>query len=383
MIAITGTDGKTTTVGMLVHILLRSGKTVGAASTAFMQINEEKIENDTHLTSLSREALHSFLKKLVDEGCQYAIVEMSSHGLVQGRGHYIWPKISAITNISHEHLDYHGSMANYIRDKGIIFRILRRSGTKVLNGSDESFAVYQKIKSKNTIVYNSHSGDLFTSEQWATPTNVKATLHTATANLSLVLNMPGVYNLENAQCAIACAMSLGISAEDAVKALEDFQSMPGRMEKIDEGQNFSVYVDFAMTANGYEKALRALREIVGNDQRVLVLGSCCGDRDAIKRPDIGRVCSEHADVVVISEDETYGEDPRKVQDEVWAGVDQSKTDAHKIFNRTEAITFLFKEAQPGDAVILCGMGPFSTMNRLDGPVEWDERSVAREILKSM
>jgi UDP-N-acetylmuramoyl-L-alanyl-D-glutamate--2,6-diaminopimelate ligase len=155
------------------------------------------------------------------------------------------------------------------------------------------------------------------------------------------------------------------------------------MERIDEGQAFSVFVDFAVSPKSYEKGLEALQKIVGSTGRVMVLCSSCGNRMEEKRPIIGKVCSEMADIVVATEDETYGEDPHKVLEEVWAGIDQGACDAHKIFDRREAIEFLFNNAQKGDAVILCGMGPFSTFTKLEGRIPWDDREVARETLRAL
>lgn len=383
VIGITGTDGKTTTTGMVTHILLKTGHTVGAASTAYFQVNDGKEENETHLTSISPFMLQKFLRRLVDEGCRYAVVEMSSHGLVQGRVDYTWPLVAGITNISMEHLDYHGSMEQYMRDKGLMFRMLRRGGTKVLNKHDETFAMYINIETTHTITYNTDDSDLYVTDVQATPKRSSAKLHDADTEVDITLNLPGAFNLENALCAIGCCKALGVPTVDAAKALETFTPLPGRMEQIDVGQNFSVFVDFSVSPQSYEKGLESLRKMVGADKRVLVLCSSCGNRMEEKRPIIGQVCSRLADVVVVTEDETYGEDPRKVLDEVWAGVDQTTCDAHKIFDRREAITFLFNQANEGDAVILCGMGPFSTFTKLEGRIPWDERKIAREILNEM
>jgi UDP-N-acetylmuramyl-tripeptide synthetase len=384
VIGITGTDGKTTTVGMLAHILLRAGKSVGAASTAFIQINDHCEENATHLTSLSPFALQKILRNFVNMKCKYAVIEMSSHGLVQGRTHHTYPQVAGITNTAQEHLDYHGSMQQYRRDKGLIFHLLRGKGTKVINGADESYALYKDIPSKNTVTYGKENSDLWLTDIRADTNSTSALIHKEKSkDHRLSLCMPGTFNLENALCAIGCATALGIEVEKATECLKDFKSLPGRMERIDEGQAFSVFVDFTMTPQAYEKTLSTLRAMVGDAGRVLVLCSCCGNREKEKRPDIGLICSQLADVVVATEDETYGEDPHAVLEEVWAGVDTNQADAHKIFDRREAITFLFEHAMEGDAVVLCGMGPFSTMSKLEGPIPWDEREVAREILRSL
>jgi len=154
------------------------------------------------------------------------------------------------------------------------------------------------------------------------------------------------------------------------------------LEKIDEGQNFSVYVDFTVTPRSYEVTLDAIRETLPPEKHLLVLTGSCGDRMREKRPQIGKICSERVNTVVVTEDETLTEDPMKVIDEVFAGIDQSKTSAHKIPDRREAIRFLFKEAKPGDAVILCGMGSCTTMQTREGLRPWDERAIARQLLKN-
>ncbi len=384
VIGITGTDGKTTTVGMTAHLLHAAGKRVGAASTAFFRVNDAIEPNASHLTSIGPFELQRFLRSLVREGCTHAVIEMSSHGLVQRRVAFTYPAIAAVTNTTMEHLDYHGTMEQYRRDKGILFSMLRGRGTKVLNAIDESFPLYREIPSEKTLVYGAAGSDFWVTDAAATVTSCEATLHRQDGRtMTLSLGIPGTHNLENALCALSCVVSAGVSVEAAVAALASFPGIPGRMERIDEGQEFAVYVDFAVSPNAYRKALTTLRSIVGARGRVLVLCSTCGNRMREKRPDIGRICSELADVTVATEDETYGEDPHAVLEELWNGIDQAKTDAHKIFDRRAAIAFLFKAAKPGDAVVLCGMGPFTTMTTLAGRIPWDERAVARELLQEL
>lgn len=384
VIGITGTDGKTTSVGMIAHILQKTGRSVGAASTAFLQINDQRTENPTHLTSLSPFALQAFLKKLVEQRCTYAVIEMSSHGLVQGRTDWTFPSVAGITNTSPEHLDYHGSMEQYRRDKSILFTMLRGKGTKVLNEGDETCRMYSRIPSERTIVYGRNSGQIRIEGIRSERTSTEATLIAADGSKRTIrLPIPGDYNLDNAMLAIGCALAIGVPIDESVAALRDFAGIPGRLEEIDEGQNFSVYIDFAVSPKAYEQALTSLRNMTKQGARVLVLCSSCGNRMREKRPEIGRICSELADVVVVTEDETYGEDPHTVLEEVWAGVDPSKAEAHKIFDRKEAITFLFRNAKPGDAVVLCGMGPFSTFTKLEGRIPWDEREIARKILRAL
>jgi len=359
VIGITGTDGKTTTVGMVSHILEKEGIKAGTLSTTYFKVHDQTEWNETQKTSPSPFEVQKFLRRLVRVGCTHAILEYSSHGLVQGRTHYTWPQVAAITNTSMEHLDYHGSMEQYREDKGKLFGMLRGKGTKVLNRLDETYDLYQKIPSERTITYAFPEGDLF----------------------DLPLKIPGSFNKENALCAMASSEAVGVSRKSSLQALKSFEGVPGRMERLDEGQPFLVFVDMTVTPAAYTKTLKALREIIGTQKRVLVLTGSCGDRMKEKRPIVGQICSELADIVVVTNEDPYTEDPEKIIEEVWAGIDQKKTEAHKIFDRKEAMEFLFQKAQPGDGVILCAKGSDTTMWVKNGQIPWNEREIARELLK--
>ncbi|OIO53621.1 hypothetical protein AUJ46_04490 [Candidatus Peregrinibacteria bacterium CG1_02_54_53] len=383
IIGITGTDGKTTTVGMVAHILAAAGIRTGALSTAFLQIENQRTWNATQKTSPSPFLIQKFLRRLLSVGCTHAVLEVSSHGLVQNRLNYTWPLVGAVTNVTPEHLDYHGSLEQYQRDKGLLFAMLRKNGTKVLNYDDESIALFEQISTMHTLTYgHTESADLWISDIHSSLTGSQANLHTKDGILDLALSIPGAFNLENACCAISCVKAAGIPVQKSIDALRSFIGIAGRMERIDEGQDFSVFVDFTVTPAAYEKTLTTLRGMLPEDKRILVLTGSCGDRMREKRPIVGRLCSELADVVVVTNEDPYTEDPRKIIDEVWAGVDQSKTEAHKIFDRKEAIAFLFSHAQPGDAVILCAKGSDTTMMTAQGQIPWNEREIARELLRT-
>lgn len=395
VIGVTGTDGKTTTVGMIAHILSSAGIKNGALSTAFLQVMDERTWNATQKTSPSPFLIQKFLRRLVTAGCTHAVLEVSSHGLVQRRLSCTWPLVGAVTNVTPEHLDYHGTMDQYRRDKGLLFGMLRSNGTKVLNRDDESHKMFDAIPTSRTITYGYGEGaDLRIADVRPTLTGSTAVLHAqpqtiqhATCNvqpvsLPLTLSISGAFNLDNACCAIACALAIGIPVQQSVDALTTFRGIAGRMERIDEGQPFAVFVDFTVTPAAYEKTLTTLRAMLPAGKRILVLTGSCGDRMREKRPMVGRICSELADVVVVSNEDPYTEDPQKIIDEVWAGVDQSKTEAHRIFDRREAMAFLFSRAEAGDAVILCAKGSDTTMMTAEGQVPWNERAIARELLRT-
>ncbi len=402
VIAITGTDGKTTTVAMTAHILHESGIAVGAVSTSFFRIKEKTEENPTHKTSISPFAFQKFLRRCVTAGCTHAVTEISSHGLVQHRNDFLWPRIAAITNLSPEHLDYHGTMQQYKEDKSILFKMLRSDGVSVLNADDQTYEDYRKIPSRRSSrrseagwriawstshafasAVNDRECAFWTTDIRETPDGIQANVlcNEDEETWDLQLTIPGRFNVENALCAISCCHAAGIPVKDAVSALRSFSGVPGRMERIDEGQEFSVYVDFTVSPAAYQKTLSSIRASLTPGQRLLVLTGSCGNRMPEKRPMIGKIVSELADVVVVSEDETVTEDPQNVIDEVWSGIDQNAIEAHKIFDRRDGIRFLFKAARSGDAVALCGMGACTTMQTREGLREWDEREVARQLLR--
>lgn len=405
VIAVTGTDGKTTTVGMVAHVLRGVGRSVGAVSTAFFRLDDEVRWNETQKTSVPPMEFQRFLRRCVERRAEFVVVETSSHGLVQGRLGPLRPAVAAVTNTSLEHLDYHGSMEQYRADKGEIFRMLRGPsdrllgragrGTKVLNRTDGGFAMYQSIPSTRTITFASigrdpRGADLWLSDIAADATSTSALLHASGAlrgtfpdvPVRISLPIPGTFNLENALCALGCAVAVGVPVREAVSALGSYEGTPGRLERIEEGQPFSVFVDFTVTPVAYERTLRALRAIVP-DRRILVLTGSCGDRMREKRPMIGRVVSEIADVVAVSNEDPYTEDPLQIIEEVWSGIDPTRIEAHKIPDRREAIAFLLRKAQPGDAVILCAKGADTTMWTAHGQIPWDEREIVREMLREM
>ncbi len=275
VIAVTGTDGKTTTVSMIAHILTLSGRKAGAVSTAFFEINGVRRANPTQKTSIEAKTLQNFLRKLVREGCEYAVIETSSHGLMQGRFNGIKPQVAAITNVTMEHLDYHGTMDEYIRAKAKLFWRLGSMGTKVLNEDDVSFAHLYSIPSSQTIAY-APSKQISNVE--TTATHSSATLSVEGKRYRIDLSIPGAFNVSNALCALSAATAVGISIQESLDALTTFRGAPGRMESLDIGQPFRIYIDFTVTPVAYEATLASLKSIVPSGKRLLVLTGSCGNR---------------------------------------------------------------------------------------------------------
>lgn len=398
IIGITGTDGKTTTVGMIAHILNKNGIKAGALSTAFFRIGDDVTFNATQKTSPSPFAIQRFLRRCKNAGCTSVVLEVSSHGLDQGRLDWTWPHIAGITNLAEEHLDYHGTMDDYQATKKKLFLKLRGEGTKILNVDDRTFADYDTVPSMCTMLISTKRAlsepprqhfecSLWASDIVGTVRGCSAVIHcnvedTGKKEWNLSLPIPGTFNVSNALLAICASHVSGVMLAPCIEALKDFTGIPGRMERIDEGQPFTAIVDFTVTPQSYEKTLSTCRSSLEPGKRLLVLTGSCGDRMKEKRPIVGRLCSEYADIVVVANEDPYTEDPEKIIDEVWAGIDQSKTQAHRIFDRKEAIAFLLNEAKPGDIVLLCGKGSDTTMWVKDGQIPYNEREIVREMLKA-
>src|SRR3989344_2942983 len=393
VIGVTGTDGKTTTVAMISHILHVAGIKVGAVSTAFYEINGIRTVNPTQKTSVGASVLQAFLNRLLREKCTHAVIETSSHGLLQGRLAGIKPDIATVTNTSAEHLDYHGTMENYIGAKSMLFKTVKPDGIKVLNSDDSSYQTFLQIASGRSVSY-SPANQIKNPE--ASPLSCRATFAIDGNNMAVNLNIPGNFNLYNALCAVTVAAKAGVDPEFSCSALKSFKGAGGRMERIDAGQDFEVYVDFTVTPASYEHTLSAARKIAGNN-RILVLTGSCGDRMPEKRPLVGAICASEADIVAVTNEDPYTEDPEKIIDEVMSGIpadfpkfigradflksqNAPKRFCVRISDRLEALRFLFSQAKKGDVVLLCGKGSDVTMMTDVGQIPWNEREIAKREL---
>lgn len=396
IIGITGTDGKTTTVGMIAHILNANGTKCGALSTAFFQIGDTVTWNPTQKTSPSPIIVQQFLKSCIDAGCTHAVLECSSHGLLQGRVNHTWPTVAGMTNLAEEHLDYHGTMNEYLKAKSLLFTMLRKdSGLAVLNADDRSYDSLKNISSPWRIDYSvqkkfgkpesDHVCAVWIENGKADTGFITGTVRSNAEDASHPLRIPvsGAFNLQNALCAIGCTHGVNVMLADAVNALSTFRGIPGRMERVDAGQQFPVYIDFTVTPQSYESTLSTLRASLKPGGKLLVLTGSCGDRMKEKRPVVGKIVSAYADITVVSNEDPYTEDPQKIIDEVWGGIDQKETEAHRIFDRREAIRFLLKKARKDDIVIFCGKGSDTTMWVKSGQIPWNEREIVATELRAL
>ncbi len=361
VIGVTGTDGKTTTSNMIYQILEDAGKSVALVSTINAKIGGEEIDTGFHVTSPHSFMVQEFIKKAVDRGCEYIVLEVTSHSLDQGRFWGVKFKIGVITNITHEHLDYHKTMNNYLEAKA---KLLRGVEVAVLNHDDANFKKLLKFtRGKKVFTFgNDKRADFYPGKY------------------PLKLKVLGDYNVSNAMAAIAAASSLGIDARIAIKSLEDFRGLSGRMEEIKNNLGFKIFIDFAHTPNGLEQALSALR---GRDRgKLIAVFGCAGARDVEKRPMMGAVASRLADIVVLTDEDPRFEDPQKIITQIVAGMESRKMVNNKTLfiesDRTKAIALAIKLAGKGDVVGIFGKGHEKSMSYRGVEKPWSDQEAARK-----
>ncbi|MBU1934762.1 UDP-N-acetylmuramoyl-L-alanyl-D-glutamate--2,6-diaminopimelate ligase [Patescibacteria group bacterium] len=396
VIGVTGTNGKTTTSHMIEHILRTSGKKVAMISTVALSINGKSKANKSKKTTLSPFLTQKFLRNCVKKGVEYVVIEASSHALHQSRLLGIPFAIAVLTNITHEHLDYHGTMKRYARTKKILFNIAARTCKQkeaevakniphqhglVLNSSDRFYQEFIEIDCPTKISYGFGEGDLQAQAVTYSKYGSKFAIRYQRDQIGVELKVPGGFNIENALAATGAALNCKLSLEDIKHGLENFEGVPGRMERISSPLGFEVVVDFALTPDALNKLYKTLRETTPN-KLIGIIGSC-GDRDKKKRPDMGSIVAEHTDITIVTDEEPYSEDPMQIMQAVLEGakkIKKLKKDLHLIEDRYEAIEFAVKNASEGDIIVVTGMGNFTTRNMNKGPIAWDEREVVREII---
>lgn len=368
IIGVTGTDGKTTTVNLIYQILVSAGKKTAMVSTVSAKIGEEEIDTGFHITAPHPWLLQKLLKKIVDRKMEYLVLEATSHGLDQFRLFGVAYEVGVLTNITLEHLDYHKTLKNYQEAK---LKLFKKSKTAILNADDESFGyLRQKLKSKKIriITYGIKNKADYNPQKYEFNTR-----------------LPGEYNRYNCLAAIATASVLGVEKEIILKAVASFEGVVGRMEEIDEGQNFKVIVDFAHTPNALKQVLRTLREAKKASNRLIAVFGAAGLRDTEKRPKMGKIAGELADLAVITAEDPRTEDLDEIMSQIAGGCKEAggvegKTYV-KIPDRKKAIEFAIARAKANDILVICGKGHEKTMCFGTTEQPWSDQETVCLILK--
>ena len=366
VIGVTGTDGKTTTSHMIYEILKSVGKKVSLISSIHAQIDEKLYDTGFHVTTPDPIALQKFLKKVADSNSKYLVLEVTSHGLDQNRIFGIDFNFAVLTNITHEHLDYHKSFENYIFAKAKLFQ---RAKVSILNLDDPSFNKIKKLTNGKVVTYSINKKADFTQKDFL-----------------LKLKIPGDYNLSNALCAAALATQAGIGKQTITKALNTFQGIKGRMEEVDMGQDYRVIVDFAHTPNGLKQALKSLR-FRAEDQRARIIAvfGAAGERDKLKRPKMGKIAASYADICVLTAEDPRSEKVEDICGQIAQGLVKSGKrefrDFYKMYDRQKAIEFAVTLAQENDVVAVFGKSHEKSMCFGKKEYPWDEFKIVERAIK--
>lgn len=378
IIGVTGTNGKTTTVNMIGSILEAAGHKVGVLSSAVVQIDEDWQDSELTLTTEDVFVLQKYLKKMRDAGVTHIVLEVSSHAIAQSRVLGVSFEGAVFTNLSQDHLDYHGSMDEYAKTKLKLFK--KAKDFVVMNGDDSWFDFFNIRSREMTSVYGTtDKADIRVTSAKITNHSSRAHLETSLGPLNIALNLTGKFNVYNAMAAVGVAQKLEIPDTKIREGLANLTHVPGRMEPISEGQDFSVMVDHAHTPDSLENLLRNLRRTT--EKELIVIVGADGERDPTKRVPIGRVVSKYADRIYVTDQEPYGDEPGPIRKEVIRGIQVNGfTDFEEIPDRRYAMSSALKRASKGDMVVVTGMGNQKYRGMPEGKVKWDDRTVVREEL---
>ncbi len=357
VIGVTGTDGKTTTVNLIYEILRWAGKPAAMISSVGAKIGGHDYDLPFHVTTPSPFQLQRFLRMAVNRGEKYLVLEVTSHGLDQNRVFGCNFKVGAITNVTHEHLDYHKTWENYLKAKAKLFNGVEWA---IVNREDKSYGYLSAHISGKIISYGLKNADL-------TP-----------SNFSFTTPLPGEYNQLNCLAAIGVARALSINDERIRQTVAKFTGVLGRFEFINTGREFKVMVDFAHTPNGFKVLLSTLRPMVQG--KLIHVFGCASKRDTTKRPIMGRIAAQYDDIVILTEEDYRDESITKIMNEIESGISKP-ANVLKIPDRQDAVNQAIKMAKKGDLVILTGKGHEKSLCRGKVEYPWSEHEAIRKALK--
>lgn len=379
IIGVTGTNGKTTTTYLLKSILEKAGFNVGLLGTIAIRIgNKEFPSLRTTPESLD---LHRLFAKMVEEGVEYVVMEVSSHSLDLDRVGYVDFDIGIFTNLTRDHLDFHGNMDNYLDAKIKLFKSTDR--INIINSDDPSKEkIIERIKHLPTPILTygiKNRADFMATDIVLGSSSVKYNMVWKDKTLPIEVKIPGIISVYNSLAAASALMAEGIQPVHIMEGLNGVEGVKGRSESIDTGRGFNVIIDYAHTPDGLENILSTINGFAKG--RVITVFGCGGNRDREKRPIMGEIAGELSDFVVITSDNPRKEEPHHIIDEILPGVERTGSSYICIVDRREAIEYAVRMAKPDDVVVLAGKGHETYQEFGDRTIEFDERKIVMEILE--
>lgn len=388
VIGVTGTNGKTSTSFLIHKMLVESGYNAGLMTTVAYGVGEDIKPQIAHMTSVSVPLLLKRVKAMKQQGMDWLVLETTSHALAQHRVWGVPYSIAVMTNITHEHLDYHGTFEKYAAAKRKLFEQTNsnKKGMQVgiVNAEDPSATSFTAAVA-NPVTYGLKSGDIRATKLKLTSGGSRYVAKAATDEYRIECHLPGSFNVSNSLAAVGVGRALGLTKDQIEQGIAALEGVEGRMTRIDEGQDFDVIVDFAHTPDSFEKLFKDLKPVVKG--KLIVLFGSAGRRDEAKRAVQGRLAGEYADIVVITEEDDRDIDGQQIMEQIAEGAvsagKQRDEDLFLVHDRTEAIRFTLARAVKGDTVLLLGKGHEKTIERADGEHPWDEIGATRQLLKQM
>jgi UDP-N-acetylmuramoyl-L-alanyl-D-glutamate--2,6-diaminopimelate ligase len=393
MIGVTGTDGKTTTASLIYEILKACGIRAGIISTVYAVIGDRRLDTGLHVTTPEAPDIQHYLAQMTAAGINHVVLEATSHGLSQRRVAACEFDIGVVTNITHEHLDYHGSYEAYRAAKGILFEGLSETKPKrigeaqgaVLNRDDRSYEYLRKITRVPSLSYGLGSeSDVRAENIQHDPDGLVFDGITQGARFPVKTFLVGTYNVLNCLAAIAATAGiLSLPVESVQRGIAALTGVPGRMERIDVGQKFLAFVDFAHTPNALRRALEAGREMIRQGRVIAVFGSA-GLRDRAKRRMMAQTSADLADLTILTAEDPRSESLEAILAEMASGAAERGAregkDIWRIPDRGDALRFAVSLASPDDIVIACGKGHEQSMCFGEKEYPWDDRTALRAAL---
>lgn len=391
VIGVTGTNGKTTTCYMIHRMLHESGYKVGLMSTVGYGVGAEIAPQMHHMTNVSVPELMKRLKWMRQQGIEWLVLETTSHALAQHRVFGVPYSVAVMTNVTHEHLAYHGTFERYVNAKRRLFKLANRNrrGLRVgvINAEDPNSKLFaQDIQTP--LLYGIGKGDIRARNIKSSPAGSQYEVISPvdkSLKLRIHTHLPGTFNIYNSLAAVGVGLAMELRSSEIEKGIAALQAVEGRMTRLDEGQDFDVIVDYAHSPDSFEKLFKDIRPVVQG--KLIVLFGSLGGGDKGKRPLQGALAGKYADEVIVCEEDDRQENPEAIMNDIATGVQKSgKTidkDLFLIHDRVKAINFAVKRAKKGDTVLLLGKGHEKTIERADGEQPWDEAGTARQALKGL
>lgn len=387
VIGVTGTNGKTTTTLMIYQMLHEAGMKVCATSTVAYGMDGKLNQQIEHITTAPAGVLQRRLRDFKKNGAEWAVVETSSHSLSQYRVWGLPYEIAVMTNVTGDHLDYHGTFERYVEAKKRLFKIAAKNGRKfgVINAEDLNTANFVASVPRS-LLYGLQTGDLQARDIHLEADHTTFMAVVGNESYSIRINIPGEFNVSNALAAVAVGREIGLSKEQIEKGIAALKGVEGRMAVIDEGQQFRVIVDHASTPDAFERFFESIRPTTKG--KLICLFGSAGRRDEAKRAIQGEIAGNYCDQVILTEEDDRDVDGSEILKQIAEGAIKAgkviDDDLFLIHDRAEAIEFALRLANyPSDTVVLLGKGHEKTIERADGDHPWNESELAKQLLKTI